>query len=102
MGREPDKASDLPRGDGRDGRPQDVQVRRGDGERRRCSGELDVAHEVCSLASNCMSSLTWMLSSERTADLMSRCRPPSARGPTRLSNFAPTSSHVNGWLENPG
>lgn len=29
--REPDKAGDLLRGDGRDGRPQDVQVRRGDG-----------------------------------------------------------------------
>jgi hypothetical protein len=61
-----------------------------------------VAHEVRTLASNSMSSLTWMLSSERTADLISRRRPPSARGPTRLSNFAPTSSHVNGWLENPG
>jgi hypothetical protein len=69
---------------------------------RRCGRGLDVAQEVRTLASNSMSSLTWMLSSERTADLMSRRRPPSARGPTRLSNFAPTSSHVNGWLENPG
>ena len=37
---------------------------------------LVLAHEVRTLASSSMSSLTWMLSSERTADLMSRRRPP--------------------------
>jgi hypothetical protein len=47
-------------------------------------------------------SFTWMRSSEPTAALISLRRPSSARSPTSLSNFAATSSQVNGRVGNPG
>jgi hypothetical protein len=46
--------------------------------------------------SNFIRSLTWMVSSERTASLISRPRPSSRRPDTSLSNFLIDSSHVNG------
>src|SRR5271156_5140092 len=63
---------------------------------------FSIALPLVTRPSSCIRSLTWMLSSERTASLISLLTLASARPATSRSNFSTESSHVNGWEARPG